>query len=180
MKNLNFIILIILISKISFGQISDFTFESSKDYDNNVKIAYFHLIGFQDADEIYYVKKELLKNNDIIRFEIYKKETNSIANENSNYCMSEAISDYNESKIQFLINEKIQEYNKLKEEYSDNIWDLYKEIYKIPEDCPVFEYIPITKNNKEEFISKMREWKKSNIEEYKKIKHLKEKLDIPK
>ncbi len=158
--------------KISESQISSYYFEATKNYDDNRTISYFLIDGIKDRHQEYYINKQLNENTDILQFHIYKKEGNS------NRCMIETKKNFNNNEIIELINKEIENYNTLKSVNYKNKWDFFKIIYDIPDDCPVFNYGEITKENKEAFISDINKWKLSNPEKYNEIKHLKEEIEI--
>jgi hypothetical protein len=150
------------------SQISEFTFEGVKDYDNGYRIAYFHLAGISDDAQAYYLQKQLLTDNKVKRFIIYKGNTQNRRG------MIECKSELNETKIKNKLNNIISTYENLKNE-SPNLREFYLKIFEI-NNMP--KYIN-TGNRKEDvlkFKDKFETWKQNNPEKYNLIRNIQ--LDI--
>jgi len=174
-QNLNIwfcILVAILLCNSSYAQISSVKLESFKDYDNGTRIGYYQIEGIKDINEQYFIQKELRKEESVSKFFLYDKENGY------NRCMIKTNNNLNEIDLTKLIDLKIKNYNSLKNAKYNSKWEFYKIIYDIPEDCPILKYTEINEDNKDVFISEMKEWKASNFEKYNEIKHLKNEIEI--
>ena len=94
----------ICVINICVAQISPFTFESYKDYNNGKRIAYFSIEGIKDLKEQNLIRRYLLEDSNIFRLNIQFED-------NQYRCMIETTPDFDEVKIRNLINEFIYKRN---------------------------------------------------------------------
>lgn len=80
------------------SQISDFVFESYKDYDNGKRKAYFKIKGINYAKDAAYIQEKMLLISEVKKFVVYDSENGL------NKCMIEASNSVNEEFIKDKIN----------------------------------------------------------------------------
>jgi len=98
------IILLMMFPTLSKAQVSSVKTNAYKVYDDNRMIAYISVDSFDDLNQAFFIKEEIVKNSDFIRFEFNSNKFNS--------CMLETNKYMSEDEIKLMLNDIIVEYKK--------------------------------------------------------------------
>lgn len=161
MRKLLLIAVIVIFNNYCFSQITSYSVQSFKDYDNGTRISYVKIVGIGDKDEADYITDEILKTPGISRFYIYEKE------KNYNLCMIETNSSIEDEYVQSNINEIIVKFN-----------DVEKQRLEIINEIPKFVDTGNPEYDNQVFKNSKDEWIKNNPEKYKILHSLNENQDI--
>lgn len=157
MKQLLLTIFCVLHIGICFSQIKPITFEGSKTYPDNTRIAYFNVSGKIENIQAVYIQKEITQIPGIYKFHMY-------AGDSIRRCMIKCADTINESIIHNSIISILDNFNKEESRSKDKI-SFYCTILQI-NNFPQFQLHESNKENYEKYKNEIRNWIIQNPNEY--------------
>lgn len=149
MKRIILLLVFIYFTASGFSQITSFSVESSKDYDDNTRISYLYIEGVSNVNQADHIRDAMMKQPMVHRFTFYEK------NVNFNKCMIQADKSLDEIYISNLINGILLDY-----QVNEKI------INDILEEMPKYVDSGNSERDKEVYRFAVKEWIENNPEKY--------------